>query len=266
MPHDRQVIIGILTGRGDSIIKDGAKDLEIKWKKKNKSKPHFSHLIHSKEASSVIGPLKAHLENLGTGARLYIEGHGDWANHTCGGLNGKEVASFLKRNGLSKKVGLISVTACHGAAGGSGKSADSMKLSLSMTSFTGVLHAELGSKHGIWTRCFGRVGSSITYDTGGTAEDMVGRKATFLRDGSRGKQIDVISVIERIHPDLRTTIGRQSFSKVCFFWDGKHQKQEWVDYGATANYDADARSIDSKEVWKPRAPNAEELKKLSWIK
>lgn len=263
MPHDRQVIIGIITGRDDSVIKDGARDLRLKWEKKNKGKPHFIQFIHPKEIGSVIGTLKAHLEKLGRGARLYIEGHGDWANHTCGGLNGKEVASFLNRNGLSKDVGLISVTACHGAAGGSGRSADSMKLSLSMKSFTGVLHAELGSKHGIWTRCFGRVGSSVTYDT---ADDMVGRKATYLRNGSDGKQLDVISSIERIHPDLHAAIGRQSFSKICFFWDGKHQKQEWVDYGVTANYDAESRSLGSEEAWKPRAPNTDELKKLRWVK
>lgn len=125
------------------------------------------------------------LSKLTKSSRLYIVGHGDWRHHTVAGLGPRQLAIWLKAQGLTtvRTIGLV----CCGLAADQ-SAANYVRRSSSIDSFASRFTQALDADVGVITaRYFNTVvkPSGEKKQVTPSGEDIVGRfKARFFKSGS----------------------------------------------------------------------------------
>jgi hypothetical protein len=240
MPYENQAIIGILTGPDayDGPVKRNIEKLKSKWTDSypGNDNCHMAllksqHVVPSKGAGykpqwndPEVAKLKDILPKVDNSWRLYIVGHGDWKQTTCGGVDGLAMAQLLIDGGL-REVFLISVTACGGAAS-----------SMFGSSFASHLHHFLGKgvkisgkEHParVRTRVYGRisiVGLGEKGDKLTLSKEDLEKYANYQRKKFSSTMPVPVQNWDWVH--------KRPDSKIVYIWKGDKQEKRVVDYAS----------------------------------
>lgn len=161
---------------------------------------------------------------LGDG-RLYIVGHGDWANQKIGNWDAATVAKLVAAEGAAFQ--LVSLTGCR--VGRDKLSSENPRqpgvlgvyVANSMDSFASKFHYSLGQDHGLKIDVYARVFGTQA-DKGPTILTMVDDVYDIEPD-----KLKAGPIIDKVVPAMAD-------KKLRFFWNGATQQREWVLQGSGA--------------------------------
>jgi hypothetical protein len=206
---DRQLIIQILNGSEDNVIKESTKALEdmavAKSVKSHTFTAHYSSSRNNLRVEPSTELLKAKAAELTSASRIYLDGHGKWVNWTMGGARAYAVVELFEGLKLPQKI-LISILGCE-CARDSSSSAYGL-IGDSVSCFASQLHEQLKRYNGLETIVFARVHETGTRTWG----ELRGHKGVKAKEGD----------------------GPLSFklekSKVCYWWEEGKQRRGWANY------------------------------------
>lgn len=215
----KQVIVSVLGGGGEAEIRRYSTELH----EEGKVRGHNSTLVtihaekderRTKIKQKEIWALGAAFEKLDGESRVYLDGHGDWENATLSGVTAGAMVDLLKKAHMPK-VRVVSICGC--SLGRDKGTANSMRVSNSMTSFAAQLHRGLKTNGSdVYARVYDTFsGSDIAAEMGDEEPQRDGRKFTgdSVEDAKHGGH------------------GRED-SKYRFFWKDGKQMREAIDYEA----------------------------------
>jgi Peptidase C80 family len=227
LTYSGQLIINLLTGTDDGIITTGSDGLHKKFVQNNPLKPARVVTLTLGDKTALLAGQGAATDAVGQPAnlgqeiaqvtdetRLYIRGHGDWANQTVGGWTGEEVAQLLAGRGLGTDR-LVNVTGCK--SGKDSDAAGTTRVTNSMDSFAARLHRALKTPHGLECMVAARV-YYVTVMNVDIPAALPGQPASLL-----------VTKLTRDEEDW-TPQNHRPQSKVLFLWVNGQQVRKWWDY------------------------------------